>query len=158
MKNRNKTVVELNGGRVIDHTGLSDAAAFIVDKLRRFDLLGLKLHLKWHRQREVLGYGYFRPTDYRTVAAVASEFTYPFRHRKMVLTRQSGGRPKRIYDEEMIHDVSEALVCVAGHEVWHFLCKTEEKKGDWHIGANVFGYVWLREFKKVRGRVCKKSC
>jgi hypothetical protein len=52
-----------------------------------------------------------------------------------------------IMDEEKVIDAEEAMVWIAGHEAWHYLCKTKQEKGNHQTKANKAGFAWLREFK-----------
>ena len=48
---------------------------------------------------------------------------------------------------ENFKDSNEAMVFLFGHELWHFLCKTKQKKGNHQTKANVFGFEMLSKYR-----------
>jgi len=59
-----------------------------------------------------------------------------------------------IFDAERIEDDDENMVFILGHEIWHYLCKTKQAKGNYQTKANLNGFNWLRKFK---GRLKKEN-
>jgi hypothetical protein len=68
--------------------------------------------------------------------------------RMAVSTRQLGnGFFEWLYDTETEVTDEEQMVWLLGHEIWHFLCKSKQEKGNWETRSNANGFKWLREFK-----------
>jgi hypothetical protein len=42
------------------------------------------------------------------------------------------------------------MAFVFGHELWHFLCRTKQKSGNWQTKANKFGIEVLEAFIRWR--------
>ena len=62
------------------------------------------------------------------------------------------GRPyKLVWHEERFESPDQLLVFVAGHEIWHFLCHSGQRRGDHETKANCNGFLWLAEFKRWAG-------
>lgn len=57
---------------------------------------------------------------------------------------------KYISEEVTFCDQSEVLVFIFGHELWHFLCKTKQERGNWETKANKFGIEVLKAFRRWR--------
>jgi hypothetical protein len=56
------------------------------------------------------------------------------------------------YDTEISNDNIEQLSWLLGHELFHFLRKTKQIEGqNTQSQANVFGFKFMREFKKWKG-------
>ena len=139
---------------IINLTGdLQRAEAFIRAKCERVESRGLSIHIKHTRARRRDVNGYYRLDDRRMVIAVKRRLRYP---RKAaygvgslpVARRAIGGRPfKLVWHEEQFNSADDLLVFVAGHEFWHFLCHSGQRKRDHETKANCHGFVWLAEFK-----------
>lgn len=135
----------------INATDLDLAPAWICRRLELFDTTSLRLHLKRHRRKDQFFSGYCRYSDYLTVAAIHEELPVPFR-----LVRPVGSRKNRrcrrgfeyLWDEMPVVTPDQALVWVAGHECYHYLCKTRQLRGNWETRANRFGFDWLRVFAR----------
>jgi len=52
-----------------------------------------------------------------------------------------------VYHHETYADEPELMVCLAGHEAYHFLCATNQAEPDTELGANVMGVAWLEEWR-----------
>ncbi len=136
---------------LVDAAGLPKAAEWIREKLVNFDTKKLKLHLKRHRRKDQWFSGYCRYADFLVVAAIHEKMPLPFCLCKPIGSRQNL-RCKRGYEyiwhELVIETQEQAMVWVAGHECWHYLCKTRQMKGNWETKANHFGFDWAEEFAK----------
>lgn len=133
----------------VNQTDLSVAAEWIQEKLSGYDTSKLRLHLKHHRRKDQVFSGYYRFDDFLIVAAIHEKMTFPF-----LLQKPIGSTPNKrrragydyIWDQLAITSADQAIVWVAGHECWHYLCKTKQKKGNWETRANKFGFTWATEF------------
>ncbi len=133
----------------VNLTDLQIAANWICNKLKEYDTTKLRLHLKRHRRRDQLFSGYCRYEDFLVVAAIHEKMPLPF-----CLTKPIGSKPNRrrrrgfdyLWKEMSVATEDQAMVWVAGHECWHYLCKTKQQKGNWETRANKFGFAWLEEF------------
>jgi hypothetical protein len=66
--------------------------------------------------------------------------------------KRLGARPyKLVWYEETFTSADDLLVFVAGHEFWHFLCHTGQRRGDFEVRANCHGFSWLSEFQRWSG-------
>lgn len=117
----------------------------------------LSVHIKYTRARGRDVTGYYRFADRRIVIAVKKRLKYPRRAAYGVgsqpLERQRlGSRPyKLVWYEETFSSPADLLVFVAGHEFWHFLCHSGQRRGDFEVRANCHGFQWLREFQAWPG-------
>ena len=132
---------------------LERAEAFLRAKCALISTEGLSIHIKHTKARGRDVNGYYRFADRRIVVAVKRRLKYP---RKAaygvgsvsVARRSPRARPfKLVWHEERFDGPDELLAFVAGHEVWHFLCHSGQRKGDYETKANCNGFLWLTEFK-----------
>jgi hypothetical protein len=134
------------------------AQTFIEAKFTRFDASEVSLHIKYTRAKGRDLNGYYRFADRRIVVAVKKRLRYPRRAAYGVATqaitrRQLTGRPyKLVWHEESFTSPDDLLVFAAGHEAWHFLCHSGQRKGDYETRANCNGFLWLSEFQEWDGR------
>ncbi len=118
---------------------------------------GLSLHIKFTRARGRDINGYYRWADQRMVIAVKKRLRFPRTAAYAVsttprTTKKPGTRPYRlVWHEERFDSPEDLLVFVAGHEFWHFLCHTGQRKRDHETKANCHGFTWLREFQTWPG-------
>ena len=133
----------------VNATDLQLAPDWIREKLKTYDTRALRLHLKRHRRKDQLFSGYCRYDDCLIVAAVHEKLPLPFRLQKPVRSKPNP-RTARGYEyiwrDMAVATADQALVWVAGHECWHFLCRTGQQKGNWETRANNFGFDWLEAF------------
>ena len=136
---------------------LARAEAFVRAKLALIGTEGLSVHIKHTRAKGRDITGYYRLTDRRIVIAVKKRLRYP---RKAAYGVGSTPAPKRgvrgrpfklVWHEERFDSPDDLLVFVAGHEVWHFLCHSGQRKRDHETKANCNGFLWLREFRNWAG-------
>jgi len=133
------------------------AQAFIEAKFACFDHSGVSLHIKYTRAKGRDLNGYYRFADRRIVVAVKKRLRYPRRAAYGIATRSIArrgltSRPyKLIWHEESFGSPDDLLVFAAGHEAWHFLCHSGQRKGDFETRANCNGFLWLDEFKRWPG-------
>lgn len=118
---------------------------------------GLSLHIKFTRAKGRDINGYYRWADRRMVIAVKKRLRFPREAAYAVATtpratKTPGTRPYRlVWHEERFDSPEDLLVFVAGHEFWHFLCHTGQRKRDHETKANCHGFTWLREFRTWPG-------
>jgi hypothetical protein len=141
-----------------DHTGeMERVAAFIDAKAALVDNRGLSVHIKHTRARRRDVTGYYRFADRRIVIAVKKRLRYPRAAAygigsTPVRRLRLGGRPyKLVWHEEMFRSPEDLLIFVAGHEFWHFLCHTGQRRGGYEVRCNCNGFLWLAEFKSWCG-------
>jgi hypothetical protein len=141
-----------------DFTGEMDrAASFIRAKAELVDARGLSVHLKHTRARRRDVTGYYRFADRRIVIAVKKRLRYPRRAAygigsTPVRRLRLGGRPyKLVWFEEAFTSPEDLAIFVAGHEFWHFLCHTGQRRGGFEVRCNCNGFLWLAEFKTWAG-------
>ncbi len=133
--------------------GLEKAEAFIRAKCEQFATAGLSLHLKHTRAKQRDFDGYYRLDDHRVVVAVKKRLRYPRRAAYGVGTvshdQWNGtGLPYRlVWHEEDFSSPDDLAVFGAGHELWHFLCHSGQRRRDFETKANCNGFLWLHEFK-----------
>ena len=137
---------------------LEKSEAFIRAKCEQFATLGLSIHLKHTRAKDRDFDGYYRLDDQRVVVAVKKRLSYPRRAAYGIATaprnsRAGGGLPYRlVWHEEDFSSPDDLAVFGAGHELWHFLCHSEQRRHDFETKANCNGFLWLEEFKHWPGR------
>jgi hypothetical protein len=141
-----------------DFTNESErVAAFIRAKAALVDASGLSVHIKHTRARGRDVTGYYRFADRRIVVAVKKRLRYPRRAAygigsAPVRRLRLGGRPyKLVWHEETFRSPEDLLIFVAGHEFWHFLCETGQRRGGFEVRCNCNGFLWLDEFKRWTG-------
>jgi hypothetical protein len=131
--------------------------AFLRAKGEHADCSGLTVHIKHTRAKRRDVTGYYRFADRRIVIAVKKRLKYPRRAAygigsKPVERQRFGTRPYRlVWFEETFHGSDELLIFVAGHEFWHFLCHSGQRRGDFEVRANCLGFQWLAEFQRWPG-------
>ncbi|MBN1844743.1 MAG: hypothetical protein JW810_03600 [Sedimentisphaerales bacterium] len=133
----------------VNATELTLAADWICRKMSRYDTRRLRLHLKRHRRKDQIFSGYCRYSDFLVVAAVHQRLPLPFSLAKPVASRPNRRRRcgfDYIWQEMTIATEDQALVWIAGHECYHFLCKTRQLSGNWETRANRYGFECLAEF------------
>jgi hypothetical protein len=146
------------GGVVVElrnFTGeLEQAERFIRAKCALIATDGLSIHIKHTRAKRRDVVGYYRFADRRIVIAVKRRLRYPRRSAYGVgslpiAQRSAHGRPfKLVWHEDRFDGPDDLLVFVAGHEVWHYLCHSGQRKGDHETKANCNGFAWLHEFRR----------
>ncbi len=141
-----------------DFTGkLERAQAFLRAKCMLVRTDDLSIHIKHTRARGRDLTGYYRLEDRRIVIAVKQRLRYPRRAAYAVgsvtiARRSPRSRPFRlVWHEEEFRDADELLAFVAGHEMWHYLCHSGQRRADHETKANCLGFLWLREFKTWPG-------
>lgn len=135
----------------VNATNLQRAAEWIQRRLDEFDTQSLRLHLKRHRRKDQLFSGYCRYDDFLVVAAIHERMPLPF-----LLQKPIGSTPNKrskkgynyVWHEQVIETEEQALAWVAGHECWHFLCKTKQTRGNWETKANRFGFAWSEQYAR----------
>ena len=136
---------------------LERGEAFVRAKAALADTDGLSVHIKFTRAKGRDVNGYYRWDDRRMVLAVKQRLRYPRKAAYGVGTQSRdwqrlGGRPYRLlWHEETFTSPDDLLVFVAGHEFWHFLCHSGQRKRDHETRANCNGFAWLREFRSWEG-------
>ena len=136
---------------------LERGEAFVRDKAALADTDGLSVHIKFTRAKARDVNGYYRWDDRRMVLAVKQRLRYPRKAAYGVGTQSRdwqrlGGRPYRLlWHEEIFASPDDLLVFVAGHEFWHFMCHSGQRKRDHETRANCNGFAWLREFRTWEG-------
>jgi hypothetical protein len=134
---------------------LRRAEAFVRAKCELVRTRGLSIHIKYTRAYDAEISGYYRWDDRRIVVAVQPGLRYPFRAAYSVAYAGRGRRSRLsrqpIWYEELFYSADDLLVFVAGHEMWHYLCHTRQRRCDQENKANCNGFLWLREFKRWRG-------
>lgn len=134
--------------------------AFVRAKFALADTTGLSVHIKFTKARGRDVNGYYRWNDQRMVLAVKQRLRYPRRAAYGIGTtactsRGLSGRPFRVvWHEDEFASADDLLVFVAGHEFWHFLCHSGQRKRDHETKANCNGFAWLREFRAWTGAEC----
>lgn len=137
--------------------GHERAEAFIRAKAALADFRGVSLHIKYTRAKGRDVTGYYRFADRRIVIAVKRRLKYPRRAAygvgsRPIVRRLSSGRPYRlVWHEESFTSPDDLLIFVAGHECWHFLCHSGQRRGDFEVRANCLGFEWLAEFQRWPG-------
>jgi|GEM_PF-1760681 len=136
---------------------LGRGEAFLRAKCALVNTDGLSIHIKHTSARGRDINGYFRLRDRRMVLAVKRRLRYPRVAAYGIATmpaprRRLGSAPFRVvWFEERFTSPDDLLVFVAGHELWHYLCHSEQRKRDHETKANCHGFVWLREFRDWPG-------
>ncbi|HXC49789.1 MAG TPA: hypothetical protein VN634_02785 [Candidatus Limnocylindrales bacterium] len=131
--------------------------AFVRAKAALVDTGSLSVHIKFTRARGRDVNGYYRWDDQRMVLAIKQRLRFPRSAAYGVGTtartdRRLGGLPYRlVWHEERFETADDLLVFVAGHEFWHFLCHSGQRKRDHETKANCHGFAWLREFHAWNG-------
>ena len=137
--------------------GFSRAETFVRSKANLVVTEGLSVHIKFTRARGRDINGYYRWADHRMVLAVKKRLRFPRAASYAIATtplavKKPGARPYRlVWHEERFDSPEDLLVFVAGHEFWHFLCHTGQRKRDHETKANCHGFTWLREFRTWPG-------
>ncbi|MFT4569785.1 MAG: hypothetical protein ACI8TX_002240 [Hyphomicrobiaceae bacterium] len=143
---------------LVNFTGtLSRAEAFVRAKAAHFRTDDLSVHVKYTKAKGRDVTGYYRLNDRRIVLAVKKRLRYPrnaaYGVGSQTLERPSKGRApyKLLWWEDRFDSPEDLLVFVAGHEIWHFLCHSGQRKGDFETRANCHGFLWLAEFRSWTG-------
>lgn len=132
---------------------LQRGEAFVRAKCALVATEGLSIHIKHTAARGRDVNGYYRLRDRRMVLAVKRRLRYPRLASYGVGTvpaprRRLGSAPFRVvWFEERFTSPDDLLVFVAGHEMWHYLCHSEQRRRDHETKANCNGFLWLREFR-----------
>lgn len=139
---------------------LERGESFVRAKAALVDTASLDIHIKFTRAKGRDINGYYRWNDQRMVLAVKQRLRYPRTAAYGVGTtprndRRLGGLPYRlVWHEERFDSPDDLLVFVAGHEFWHFLCHSGQRKRDHETKANCNGFAWLDEFRVWKGPEC----
>jgi hypothetical protein len=140
---------------ITNHTRIHERGiAFLRAKSAHFACEGLQVHVKHTRAKGRDVNGWFRPRDLRIVLATKQRLRYPRRAAYGVATRATPDKQRRfdvVWHEETFHGPDDLFVFVAGHEVWHYLCASGQRKRDHETRANCHGFAWLREFRVWNG-------
>lgn len=134
--------------------------AFLRAKSALVDTAGLSVHIKFTKAKGRDLNGYYRWEDRRMVLSVKQRLRYPRSAAYGVGTRprdhqRLGGAPySLVWHEDRFESEDDLLVFVAGHEFWHFLCHSGQRKRDHETRANCHGFAWLREFRAWTGPGC----
>ncbi len=146
---------------ITNFTGaLEQAVAFTEAKCERFLTDGLSIHVKYTRAKRRDLDGYYRARDCRIVLAVKRRLRYPRRaaygvgsvtRPKPAVTPIKGRPYKLVWHEDTFTSPEDLCVFVAGHEIWHYLCNSGQRKGDHETKANCNGFLWLEEFRTWPG-------
>jgi hypothetical protein len=143
---------------IMNFTGeLARAEAFIRAKCALIGTEGLSIHIKHTRAKRRDVTGYYRFADRRIVIAVKRRLRYPRTAAYGVgsitpLRKPLKGRPyKLVWHEDRFENPDDLLAFVAGHEIWHFLCHSGQRKGDHETKANCNGFLGLQEFRRWAG-------
>ena len=137
--------------------GLGKAEAFIRAKCEQFATHGLSIHLKYTRAKDRDFDGYYRLDDQHLVVAVKQRLRYPRQAAYGVgTTGREGWNGKGppyslVWHEEEFGSADDLAVFGAGHELWHFLCHSGQRRRDHETRANCYGFLWLAEFKDWAG-------
>lgn len=143
-----------------NNTTCTEAEAFLRRKLEgiktefpRNRKLGkeLQVFLKWSTGKQPMA-GYCRYKDFFVTCRINKDLTYPYSFLDPVGTQtrimENGGRAWTFVTQQVtFNDAEEAMVYLIGHEMWHFLCKTKQAKGNRQTKANLNGIKWLDEFR-----------
>src|SRR3989344_7496656 len=150
-------------------TELKSIEPFILDELKKHKTefprnrkfgKELTINLKWadlgDSRASVVGY--FRYKDFMMNCRVNKNALYPLIKKMPVGSKKLNSfffnKPFRyIYDQEVLNNHEEAMVWVFAHELWHFLCKSKQAKGNFETKANKFAFEMLRKYKKHNFRV-----
>jgi len=153
LQHRHRTLVEIQ-----NFTGKFDhAEAFVRAKFNQVDHTGVSIHIKHTRAKGRDLNGYYRFADRRIVVSVKKRLRYPRDAAygvgsTTVKKRGLGGRPyKLVWHEDTFRHAEDLLVFAAGHEMWHFLCHSGQRRGDFETRANFNGFYWLSEFRTWNG-------
>jgi hypothetical protein len=46
------------------------------------------------------------------------------------------------------HNDMELMVWIIGHELWHYLCKDKQRRGNYQTKANLYGLRMLKEYRR----------
>lgn len=140
---------------------LERGESFVRAKASLADTTSLNVHIKFTRAKGRDINGYYRWKDQRMVLAVKQRLRYPRMAAYGVGTtprdnrRLGGGLPyKLVWHEERFDSPDDLLVFVAGHEFWHYLCHSGQRKRDHETKANCNGFAWLHEFRAWTGPQC----
>jgi len=143
---------------LVNFTGkLERGEAFVRAKAAQVSTESLSVHIKYTRARGRDIDGYYRQTDRRMVLAVKQRLRYPRLAAYGVATTpvsdpRRASRPYRlVWHEERFDSPDDLLVFVAGHEFWHFLCHSGQRRRDHETRANCHGFEWLLEFRQWLG-------
>jgi len=88
--------------------------------------------------------------DYRITAGINPNLNYCVRVRYFIGTKQWTGATKGfswIEQDTNLKDCNENLIWIFFHELWHFLCHSKQKKGNYQTKANVFGFDMLEKYR-----------
>ena len=127
--------------------------AFVRAKYALADTTGLSVQIKFTRAKGRDLDGYYRSKDRRIVLAVKRRLRYPRTASYGVGScpprkARANGRPfDLVWHEDRFESPDDLLVFVAGHEFWHFLCDSGQRRQDHETKANCHGFAWLREFR-----------
>jgi hypothetical protein len=136
---------------------LERAEAFLRAKCALISTDGVTIHIKHTRAERRDVTGYYRFADRRIVIAVKRRLRYPRHAAYGVGSVALAEKPARgrafelVWHEGRFTSADDLLAFVAGHEIWHFLCHSGQRKGNHETKANCNGFLWLREFQRWAG-------
>ena len=131
--------------------GLGPAVEFLRAKSEHFNHEGLDVRVRYTRAKGRDLDGYYEPARRRMVLAVKQRLRYPraaaYGVGSLSLDRPRKGRHyELVWHEDRFEGPQDLLVFVAGHEVWHYLCDSGQRRGNFETRANCHGFLWLAEF------------
>lgn len=132
-------------------TGLDTAVEFFQAKSQYFSTEGLSVHVKYTRAKGCDLDGYYRFDDRRMVLAVKQRLRYPrlasYGIGSTPCAKAKGAPYDLVWFEGRFDGPDDLFVFVAGHEVWHYLCHSGQRRGDFETRANCHGFLWLAEYR-----------
>ena len=150
-------------------TDLNSIESFVLNELKNYKTefprnrkfgKELIIHLKWAKlqDNQSTTVGYFRYKDFLMNCRINQNADYPLVKKMAIGSKPCSHffRPHLfdyIWDQESLNNHEEAMVWVFAHELWHFLCKSKQAKGNFKTKANKFAFEMLRKYKKHNFRV-----
>jgi len=156
--------------KIINKTNCKKAEEFLIEKLKPYNTENLEVKMIYGDFRGGLNTGYCkypmkeiktkcgftkRRYDKSGIVKITAEINkrrkLPDVEQESISTTQFPEKHCFIFnlDKEEIRNDDENMVWILGHEVWHFLCKTKQERGNRQTKANANGFKWLREFKTI---------
>lgn len=132
--------------------GIEHALNFIQTEIQNYNTSNLIVKFKNIPKSFIKGYCKYATSEnsnYVINCGVISNGKYPRTAEYAIGTQQLNFKKgfKWITWVENFKDSNEAMVFLFGHELWHFLCKTKQKKGNHQTKANVFGFEMLNKYR-----------
>lgn len=110
----------------------------------------LTINMKWSNSGQFCS-GRMRCADFDASCRVSKHNVYPITVSEAVGT-QKVDEHFFVWVTERItfNDAEECMIYILGHELWHFLCETKQRKGNHQTKANKNGIDWLEKFRSWR--------